>query len=69
VLRWLWHKPSTLNLRLSAFICGSFFAEAPSNKDVDGINRMDRINLSTNPVNPVHPVHSSFGAAPQINYV
>jgi len=60
----------TTNLRSSASICGSFFAEAPSNKDSDRINRMDRINPSIDPVNPVNPVQSgsSFGAAPDINY-
>ncbi|MDO9097108.1 MAG: hypothetical protein Q7U60_03170 [Candidatus Methanoperedens sp.] len=59
----------TTNLRSSAFICGSFFAEAPYSKDSDRINRIDRINPSTNPVNPVHPVQSgsSFSAAPDIN--
>ncbi len=47
------------------FICGSFFAERPDSKDSDRINRMDRINPSTNPVNHVHPIHSSFRAAPE----
>ncbi len=56
----------TTNLRSSAFICGSSFAEAPNGKDSDRINRMDRINTSTNPVNPVHS-DSSFSAAPDIN--
>ncbi len=69
MLCWFMSKPGTINLRSSAFICGSFFAEAPDSKDADRINRMDRINLSTNPVNPVHPVQSdsSFSAAPDIN--
>ena len=51
---------------LGAFICGSFFAEAPYSKDSDRINRMDRINPSINPVNPVQS-GSSFSAAPDIN--
>ncbi len=60
-------RPGKTNLRSFAFICGSFFEEAPDGKGADGINRMNRINPSTNPVNPVHPVHSSFSAAPKIN--
>jgi len=62
-------RPDTINLRSSAFICGSFFVEAPDSKDSDRINRMDRINSSTNPVNPVHPVQavSHFSAAPDIH--
>ncbi len=67
VLHWSRYRPGAINLRSSAFICGSFFAEAPDSKDADRMNRMDRINLSTNPVNPVHPVRSSFSAAPDIN--
>ncbi len=57
------------NLRSSAFICGSFFAEASYSKDSDRINRIDRINPSTNPVNPVNPVRSSFSTAPDINRI
>ncbi len=59
----------TTNLRSSAFICGSFFAEAPDSKGSDGINRMDNIKSSANPVNLVHPVQSgsSFSTAPDIN--
>ncbi len=60
-------RPGAINLRSSAFICGSFFAEASWNKDSDRIDRMDKIKPSANPVNPVHPIHSSFSAAPDIN--
>ncbi|WP_143311579.1 hypothetical protein [Candidatus Methanoperedens nitratireducens] len=65
-LRRLRYSPGTTNLRSSAFICGSFFAGAPYSKDSDRINRMDRINPSTNPVHPVQS-GSSFSAAPDIN--
>ncbi|MCK4796471.1 MAG: Eco57I restriction-modification methylase domain-containing protein, partial [Spirochaetes bacterium] len=44
----------------------SQFSGAPDNNNSDGINRMDRINASTNPVNPVNPVQNgaSSGTAP-----
>jgi|GEM_PF-7092794 len=63
------YSPGVTNLRLSAFICGSSFAGTPDSKDADRINRMDRINPSTDPVNPVYPVQSGsyFSAAPDIN--
>lgn len=44
----------------------SLFVDAPYSKDSDRINRMDRINPSTNPVHPVQ-FGSSFSAAPDIN--
>ncbi|MDL5503990.1 MAG: hypothetical protein QSU88_12340, partial [Candidatus Methanoperedens sp.] len=33
------YTPGTTNLRSSAFICGSFFAEAPNSKNSDRIYR------------------------------
>ena len=49
----------------------SEFLGAPESEDSDGINRMDRINASANPVNPVHPVQNgtSSGTAPDGNKV
>jgi hypothetical protein len=44
----------------------SAFVGALGTEDLDRINKMDRINLTTNPVNPVHPVQTatSISAAP-----
>jgi len=58
------YSPGTTNLRSSAFICGSFFAEAPYSKDFDRINRMDRINPSTKSLSK-KSINSIFTNKPQ----